>query len=320
MGWFRERMARIHTLDVVNSLTLEGVPMTPPGYPGAGYKGKRYFVNNIQGDSGNAGKSWNNAMDELSTAISAWETYRALLTTDDQYIRGQIFVQGTATAYSAITTLPSHCDIIGIGADPRGHGTGIARIGADTGDSDGVDATTTARGVNFYNLQFQAGRAGYAFRGTNLFRCRWENCVFATNGDPEGGTGPAAGFSAAICSGNVWKDCHWINASGKGVTNDVGFQITSTHFHNCLVENCHITGADVGIEIDSTCVFGYGSIFKDCYVGDGSETCTLGVDDNATEGHIIFAGLYVLATTEFSLANNGADRIMGCIAKNAYLT
>lgn len=319
MSWFRQNKAQIKTLDVLNELTVDGVQVTPPGYPGAGYKGKDYYVNNVQGDSGNDGKSWNNAMDEVSTAVTAWETYRATLTTNDQNIRGRIFIQGTATAYTAITSLPLYCDVIGIGAEPRGNGAGIVRIGADTGTGeDGVDATATCRGTNFYNIQFQAGKDGYAFRGTNFFRCRWENCVFATNGSPAGA--PAAGFSAAICSGNVWKDCHWINASSAGNDADVGFQITSTHFHNCVVENCFIGGVDAGVEIAAACVNGYGSIFKNNYIGWGSETCAIGVDDNATAGHIIYAGNYLFATDAFDLAHNGAGRIVGNIMADGFVT
>lgn len=319
MGWFRERMARFHTLDVVNTLTLEGVPMTPPGYPGAGYLGKTYYVNNITGSSGNSGKSWNSAMDEPSTAITAWETYRATLATNNQMVRGRIFIQGTATEYTALTALPLYCDVIGLGADPRGNGDGIVQIGAATGTGeDGVDATATVRGTNFSNIQFQAGKDGYAFRGTNLFRCRWDNCVFATNGSPAGR--PAAGFSAAVCSGNVWKDCHWITASSTATDNAVGFQITGAHFHNCLVENCFITGATAAVEIAAGCINGYGSWFKDCYIGYGSETSAIGVDDNATAGFIMYTGCYVFATDSFSLANNGSGRIIGCTAANAFET
>lgn len=286
-------------------------------YPG-NYPGTVYFVNNITGSATFNGLSWDQPFNELSAAITESEANRALRLTNNQNVRNTIYVQGTATPYSAITALPSYCDIWGVGADPRGNGAGIARIGADSGVSDGVDATATARGLNIYNMQFQAGNGGYAFRGTNLFRCLFENVVFATNGSPGGA--PAAGFSAALCSGNIWANCHWINASSIGNTNDVGFQITSTHFHNCVVENSYISGADSAIEIAAACVNGYGSIFRDSYIGWGSETCAIGVDDNATEGHIIYANLNVFATDSFDLANNGAGRIIGCTAANAFET
>ncbi|KKK86835.1 hypothetical protein LCGC14_2759260, partial [marine sediment metagenome] len=225
--------------------------------------GTTYYVNNITGSSTADGLSWNNPCDQVSTAITLSEASRLIHpgTTTNDYIRNTIVVQGTGTAYTALTALPSYCDVIGLGVDPRGNGTGIARIGADTGTGEsGVVATATVRGTNFYNLQFQAGLDGYPFKGTNFFRCRWENCVFATNGSPAGQ--PAAGFEAGICSGNVWKNCHWITASSIGTDSAIGMNITSTHFHNCLVEDCYIAGTTAAIVIAAGCVNGYGSIVR----------------------------------------------------------
>ncbi len=286
-------------------------------YPG-NYPGRVYYVNNVTGTSGASGEDWDNAMDEPSTAAAAWEVFRALLPANNQNVRGIMYIQGTATPYTPMTTVFHYMDVIGIGADPRGNGAGIVRLGADDGVSDGCDFTATMRGVEWYNIQFQAGVGGYAFRGTNFFRCRWENCVFATNGSPGGA--PAAGFSAAIVGGCVFDDCLWLNQSSIGNSNDVGFQITSTHFHGCKVHKCYISGADAAIEIASACVNGYNSIFDDCYIGWGSETCAIGVDDNATAGHIIYSNCKVFATDSFDLANNGAGRIIGCTAANAFET
>lgn len=286
------------------------------GYPGD-YYGRIYYVNNIDGDSSYDGLSWDTPFDEVSTAITAAETYRALPSgTTNDYQRNIIFVQGTGTPYSAITSLPSYCDIVGIGADCFGNGAGIARIGADSGTSDGVDATATARGVNFYNIQFQAGNAGYAFRGTNLFRSGFYHCCFATNGSPGGA--PAAGVDLDIAGGVVWKDCLWLNQSSTANQFTVGMTITSTHFHGCWVENCLI-GGDTGVQIGSTVVNGWSSWFKDCYIGQLSETCAIGVDDNATTGHILYCGCFVQATDAFDLANN-SNRIIGCTSTNAFAT
>ena len=47
---------------------------------------KRYFVDNINGDAGNDGLSWNTAFAWVSTAITAWEAYRATLA--NIYARG----------------------------------------------------------------------------------------------------------------------------------------------------------------------------------------------------------------------------------------
>ena len=234
-------------------------------------------------------------------------------------LQGIIYVQGTGTAYSAVTALPSYCDVIGVGSDPFGNGAGIARIGADSGTSDGVDANSgegDARGVNFYNLQFQAGASGYAFRADNLFRSNFVHCCFASNGSPGGA--PAAGVDLDIASGVNFYDCLWQNQSSTANQFTVGMNIAGTHFHGCKVEGCFI-GGDTGVAIAAGCVNGWGSWFKDCYIGQLSETCAIGVDDNATTGHIIYANCYVQATDAFDLVNN-ANRIIGCTQVNAYAT
>ena len=291
------------------------------GYPGSGYLGRDYYVNNITGSSSNHGTDWTDAMDEASTAITASEAYRAVLEAADTgngYIRNRIFIQGTSTAYEAITALPSYCDMIGIGADPRGNGAGIARIGADSGTGGGLTGTTTARGLNMRNIQFQAGQSNYAFQATALYRCVIENCAFGTNGVPT--AAPAAAFSIGKASGLVVRNCHWINASSKDMDATDGFQITGTHFHNSLVENCYIAGTATGVEVISTCTHGYGSMFKDCYIGWGGSTCAIGVDDNSTDGHIMFVGCYTFATDDYEMTHNGTGRIIGCYAANALAT
>ena len=286
------------------------------GYPGD-YYGRIYYVNNITGDSSYDGLSWDTPFDEVSTAITASETYRALPSgTTNDYQRNIIFVQGTGTAYSSITTLPSYCDIIGIGADCFGNGAGIARIGPDSGAYDGVDATATARGVNFYNIQFQAGNACYAFRGTNLFRSNFVHCCFATNGVPGGA--PAAGVDLDIAGGVNWYDCLWNNASSTANQFTVGMTITGTHFHGCFVKDCFI-GGDTGVKIASTCVNAWGSVFKDCYIGQLSETCNIGVDDDATTGHIIYQNCAVQGTAGFDVENNDA-RVVNCYVDGAIVT
>ncbi len=133
--------------------------------------GRTYYVNNILGSSTNDGLSWGTAMDEVSTAITASETYRQLggvvggasVTTND-YVRNTIVVQATGTAYSAISALPNYTDIIGLGATPRGNGAGIVRIdGAGAADA----MAGTARGLGLYNLQAMQSSAG-SFYGLDL--------------------------------------------------------------------------------------------------------------------------------------------------------
>lgn len=310
MARIRLRNATIGTLQVTEKATIGGVEMNTLGI---GYV-KEYFVDNVVGASTNDGSSWEKAMDQPSVAITAWAAL--LATYDNLYVRAAIYIRGTATAYTTLTALPSYCDMIGVGAEPSGNGTGIARIGPDAGAYDGVLVSASVRGLNCYNLQFQAGNGKYAFKGTNLFRSRFENCVFAGNGAPVAQA--AAGFEMGICSGVVFKDCLWNNQSSADVQFTVGFNITSTHFHGCRVEGCYIVG-DVGIAIASGCVNAWGSWFKDCYIGVGGGACSIGVDDNATTGHIIYANCWVQATDAFELTNNAA-RIIGCYAANALAT
>lgn len=305
---------QLHSGEASLSDLVDGMAMY--GIPGKEYQSRVYYVNNITGSSSNEGMDgWDDAFAQPSQAITAWEAYRGGLG-NNQYVRGKIYIQGTATAYTALVALPSYCDMVGIGADCFGNGAGIARIGADSGVSEGVLATASVRGLNCVNLQFQAGVGGYAFKGTNLFRSSFRHCVFTSNGSPGGA--PAAGFEMGICGGVNFYDCLWNNQSSLGNQHTVGINITSTHFHGCRVERCFI-GGDVGIAIASGCVNGWGSIFQDCYIGQLSETCSIGVDDNATVGHIIYAGCFVQATDAFDLVNN-ANRIIGCTSTNAFAT
>lgn len=259
-------------------------------------------------------------MKEVSDAITLSEASRLIHpgTTTNDYIRNTIVVQGTGTAYAALTALPLHCDIIGLGADVRGNGDGIARIGADTGTGYGVLSSETIRGLNIYNIQFQAGSANYCFKVTNLFRCILDNCAFATNGDPT--AAPAAGVAVDKASGLIIRNSHWLSASSGGAFPDLGISVTGTHFHQCLIENNYITGVTAGIQIASGCIRGYGSLVKNNYIGWGGETCAIGVDDNVAIGHIIYAGNYLFATDAFDLAHNGAGRIVGNIMANGFVT
>ena len=282
--------------------------------------GRTYFVNNITGASTNDGLSWATAVAEVSQAITLAETYRELggeeggrsVTTND-YVRNTIMIQGTGTAYTQLTALPNYCDMVGLGADPRGNGTGIARIGPDAiagGSFDGVDAGT-CKGTNFYNLQFQAGSSKDAFDCDKLYRCVFENCAFMGNNDAVSptagvllGTTATAGFGA---SGVVWRNCHWGGASAGGDFT-VGFHIAGTHFHNCLVENCYIIGV-TGVFVAGGCTSGWGSKFRDCSMATGYTAQTKSIDDDATTGQIIYQNCFVQVRP--TMINRADERSFG---------
>ena len=283
------------------------------GYPGD-YPGRIYFVNNISGNSAYDGLSWETPFAQVSEAITASETFRALPSgTTNDYQRNIIFVQGTGTAYTKLTVLPHYCDLIGIGADPRGNGAGIARIGSDTVAESAVVSSVTVRGLNVYNIQFQAGINKYPFQCTAMFRCRFENCTFMTNGAATGNP-TAAFYSSAALGGVVFKDCHFGSNCSVDTEPDIGFKIEGTHFHNCLVEDCFISGLQ-GVTIASTVIAAQGSMFKNNFIGDASQAMTICVNDdtNAVGGfHTVYAGNYVRASgIAFDLETDGGPRCIG---------
>ena len=274
------------------------------GYP-ADYPGRVYHVNNITGLSTNDGLSWAQAMDEVSTAITASEAYRQLQGTDtNDYIRNIIYVQGTGTAYTSLTALPSYCDLIGIGADVRGNGSGIARIGSDanTTPASGVDATAV-RGLYLEGLQFQAGSGYEAFDCADIFRSKIVDCAFVTNAG--GALAPSAGLTFGRSSGLIVDNCHWGGASGSGGAFDIGIHVSGTHFHNTIIRHCHITGV-VGIQIDVACTSPYFSEVHDCFIGSGFDEQTLSVDDNSGQSHVVFRNNQL--ATNGTLLANGAGR------------
>jgi len=273
------------------------------GYPGAGYPGKQYFVNNITGSSTNDGSDWEHAMDEPSTAITASEAFRQVQGTDtNDYVRNQIFIQGTGTAYTKLTALPSYCDMIGVGAEVRGNGSGIARIGADadTTPASAVDAAAT-RGLYMEGLQFQAGSGYSAFDCADIFRSKIVNCAFVSNSTA---TNPASGFTFARASGLVIDGCHWGGASGSGDPL-IGVHVSGTHFHNSVIRNCYIIG-DVGIQIDVACTSTYYSIVENNWIGPGYSAQTLSIDDNSAQGWTVFRNNQI--GTAGTLATGGSTR------------
>jgi len=266
------------------------------GYPGD-YPGRCYFVNNITGSSTNSGLDWAHAMDQVSTAITAAEAYRQLVTTNNQYVRNVIYVQGTGTAYTAITAYPNYCDIIGVGADPRGNGSGIARI---TGAASAA-ATGSARGLGLYNLQFIGAGSYYAAVFTVLFRSVIENCTFVN--------GATGGLDITSGGGIQIRNCQM--GGGDTVNSVTGFRVGSggANFNDCIVEDCVIIGTTTGFE-------------NGAYLCNSTRVChnliyggTKGIDDNSTEstiaGNAYYIGNWVSGTDAIEVTNNAVARVIG---------
>jgi hypothetical protein len=267
------------------------------GYPG-NYPGRIYYVNNITGSSGASGLSWSDAFSQLSYAVTAAEAYRATFATNNQYVRNVIFIQGTATAYSAVSALPNYCDIIGIGADPRGNGAGIARLdGAGAADA---AATAGARGLYIANLQFTGSGAYYAFDAAILFRSIFENCAFMNC---------ATGGLRILTGGGITiRNCH---IGGDTTTPATGLTVGNSggNFNQCLVEDNMIYGSTTGIA--NSAYLCDGTVFRNNTVYGG----TTGVADTSTEstiaGNAFYVNNFCSGTDAMAFTNNGAARVIG---------
>ena len=208
--------------------------------------GRTYYVNNITGASTNDGLSWGSAFDQVSTAITAQAAYSlaktgVAATAAGIYGRDKIVIMGTGTTYTAVSTCPQMCDIIGLGAEPRGNGTGIVVIGDATGAADGMAGTT--RGTNWYNLQFIGAGTYYAVDLAAAYRTTFENCTFGGN---DASAACARGFSVTSGSGLVMRDCSNIAHAAFPV---IGFCFAETggNFNQCLIENCMAYGSTTGM-------------------------------------------------------------------------
>jgi hypothetical protein len=201
-------------------------------------------VNNITGSATNDGLSWATAMSEPSYAITASETYRELggvesgaaVTTND-YVMNTIVVQGTATGYLAISTLPSYCNVIGLGGNPRGNGYGIASFTQASGTD---TATGSTRGSNWYNLQFTGSGTGWAMDFDVIFRSTIETCTFYNK---------STGAMRIVTGGGVTiRDCDF---GGDSVATAYGLYTgtndNSGNFNSCLVVDSSFTATTAAI-------------------------------------------------------------------------
>lgn len=283
---------------IPNPLTLTG-PFSAPGI--ADFAGRTYYVNNITGSSSNTGLSWANAVDQLSTAITLSEAFRLSQPTNNQYVRNTIVVQGTGTAYSAVSALPNYCDIVGYGANAWGNGTGIARIdGAGAADA----IAGTARGVNFFNMQFIAnGNTYWSGNFVQLLRSSFINCAFmAITANSAGGLN----FSGSS-GGLTIMGCKWISGSA-GIYHTLGLQASGNNFDQCKIEQNQIGGTTNAIKIASTVTQDEETVFKNNFIGDSGYGSTLAINDAGNPGYSLYVGNYVIGTTSMTLAHRGTAR------------
>ena len=213
------------------------------------------------------------------------------------YGRGVIYVRGTGTAYTALTALPNYCDIIGIGADPRGNGTGFPSItGAGTADA----CAGAARGLGLYNLQFTGSGAYYSLNLSVLFRSVIQNCAFVNC---------SSGARIVTGGGNTIRNCQF---GGDTVTPTVGLAVGTSggNWNQCLLEwNCFY-GSTTGFS--NAAGLSDGTVFRANTVYGG----TTGILDTSTQagmaGSAFYVGNWVSGgTNAMALTNNAAARSIG---------
>lgn len=200
-----------------------------------------YYVNNITGDSGNDGLSWDLAFDQLSTAVTAQAAAQAARTSGNNYVRDKIFIQGTSTTYTYISTLPSYCDVVGLGATPFGDGTGIVVIGDASGAADGIAGS--ARGLYMTNIQCVGASTYYAADFAVLYRSTLENCAFGGNASS---AACARALSITSGSGVVIRNCRTVGHAAPPV---IGFCFAEAggNFNECEVIDNFAYGSTTGM-------------------------------------------------------------------------
>jgi hypothetical protein len=237
---------------------------------------KVYYVDNVVGsDTVNNGLSKTKPYAQISKAITVWEAFRLAQTNVNG--RGLILVYGTITAYTALTALPNYCDIVGLGADPRGNGSGIPRVTATTG-VDTVDDSVGIRGLGVYNMQFTGSGTGYAMDLAICYRSIFENCVFVNKSD--------GGLRILQGGGITIRNCQF---GGDTVNMAYGLIVGNSggNFNNCLVENNVMNGTTAAI-INSAYLCNQSTFRNNTAIGG-----TNGIVDTSTETNLQGNAYYV---------------------------
>lgn len=274
-------------------LNANGTPqLIAPGTMG----GRTYFVNNITGSASYDGLSPDKPFAEVSQAITASEAFRLAQVANNTMVRNRIYIQGTATAYAALTALPNWCDLIGIGASPHGNGSGIARInGAAAADA---IASAITRGNYFANLQFATAGSFWCMDVEGMLRTIFEDCCWLNDAAAADGCFRSTGNFA----GNVLRRCTMLGDSGYPV---YGFkQESASAWNSNVIEDCPIImGTTAGIFL-ATNANSVGSVIRHNVIGDFGGGCAKGIDDNSNCLCMI-VGNYISATDAIERTSRG---------------
>ncbi len=259
------------------------------GYPGD-YPGRVYYVNNIDGSSGNDGLSWDRAFAQPSQAISASETFRATHASGNDNIANRIFIQGTNTMYTELTDSGERCDLVGISAGTMyDAGSGQPRIGGPA--ASGIEDATNSRGNGWYNLQFNfGGSSGYGFSNTAwVQRSRFIECCFMMSA-----VSATAGLNLTSISGTIFERNWFVsNAAGQPT---YGVTISGQNSDCLWIGNNFAAG--------STAIFNLGSathqvntVWNGNYFLDAG-TATDGFVDASAGGYGMLAGNFFSSATD----------------------
>lgn len=221
-----------------------------------GEVGRTYYVNNITGNTAYDGLSWLKPKAEVQQAITAAQAYFVLTsadqhvdTSDNQWIRNTIVVQGTSQPYAKITASPDCCTMIGLGtfAGSGGSWGSVARVLSAT---DTVVGDT--RGWSIFNMRFEAsgGSAYCIFKVVNSLGMRMEDCSLMSHADND--TTPlhaAMGGMNVVWAGHTIKNCRIGGAGGaQGCSIGIDLGINATTWNNCRISNNIIEGVTYGIK------------------------------------------------------------------------
>jgi len=253
--------------------------------------GRTYYVNNVTGDSGGDGLSWDTAFDQVDAAFDASETYRLSQTSSNRAVRNRIFVQGTETAYDISNSRLNCCDVYGLGS--RGMiGTGLSAVVIGDGSTAagitfGAAGFTSlasgggaAVGVNLHNVNFAFGGAFWGMNVVDFLLGSLEDVNFVNSG--------ANGNGGLCCTehfaGNIMR---WCSAYGDTGNLATGFQFTGGVFNSNKIEHCSSSGRTYGWY--NTDYLQNGSVIKNC-VFSGA---TYGIYDTGGGGAYLSGAVYV---------------------------
>jgi hypothetical protein len=324
----RLRDALIDKLTVFKNMSVRGTvtansfsgPMAGNSSPyPADYPGVVYYVNNISGSDSNTGLSWTQAFAQIATAVALVDTFH--LVAANANVRCAIFVQGTATAYTALTALPSYCDIIGVGAMPYGDGAGIPVISGKSASAPTAAVAGTARGLYMSGFQLETSGAKYCLDFVSLFRSEIAFCAFKAS-DPTLATLVTLGGIrfTGNSGGNYIHDNMWMGGNDSWFTYGIVTASTVVIFNFNRIENNDIQAETAGVLIAAETVTGDGTKFKDNDFSGGNHTMAVAVDDNSTRGRIQYSGNRCGSTDGGQLVNNGAIRWVGNYRINNFST